>query len=97
MCIPFVDAAQAKDSSLLAVTVRSWIRDKLLNAAKKVNAKSNVPTKTADSFSTPSAPIASSTHSTSQDLVGTRPMESEDSLCDRQRESETEMGCNCDW
>ncbi len=37
MCTSVADAVQAKDAALSAVTVRGWIRDKLLNTAKKVN------------------------------------------------------------
>ena len=33
------NAVQAKDQNLSVVTVCAWIRDKLLNMAKKVNAK----------------------------------------------------------
>lgn len=80
MCIPFADVAQAKDFSLSPVTVRGWIREKLLNASKKVNKPSKERTKPADVSNTlsPSAPLASSAPSSPQDLVETRPTESDD-------------------
>jgi len=34
----FAELARAKDETLSTATVRSWIRGKLLNTAKKINA-----------------------------------------------------------